>query len=97
MKWIATYLPALYAACAAVSISALMSIYDGKSLVQTITGSIACGIMTLAIAGSLEFLGFPANAVTFLGASIGFLGAEKVRNKVTSFIEGREKGQKGEQ
>lgn len=94
MKWIATYLPTLYAAGAAFSISALMSLYDGKSLLQTATGSLACGILTLAVAGSLEFFGFPANAVTFIGASIGFMGAEKVRDKVTGIIESRTRGTK---
>lgn len=56
MKWIATYLPALFAAGAALSISALMSLYDGQSLLKTATGSLVCGIVTLAVAGSLEYL-----------------------------------------
>ena len=88
MKWIATYLPTLFAAGAALSISALMSLYDGQSL-------LVCGIVTLAVAGSLEYLGLPSNAVTFVGASIGFMGADKVRNKVTGFIENRIGGMKG--
>jgi lambda family phage holin len=90
-KWINTYLPAFYAAGAAFSISVLMSLYDGKSLLQTATGSLACGILTLAVAGSLEFFGFPDNTVTFIGASIGFMGAEKIRDKLTGFIENRSK------
>lgn len=94
MKWIATYLPTLYAAGAALSISALMSLYDGQSLLKTATGSLVCGIVTLAVAGSLEYLGLPSNAVTFVGASIGFMGADKVRNKVTGFIETRIGGAK---
>lgn len=95
MKWIATYLPTLFAAGAALSISALMSLYDGQSLLKTATGSLVCGIVTLAVAGSLEYLGLPSNAVTFVGASIGFMGADKVRNKVTGFIENRIGGMKG--
>ena len=82
MKWIATYLPTLFAAGAALSISALMSLYDGQSLLKTATGS-------------LEYLGLPSNAVTFVGASIGFMGADQVRNKVTGFIENRIGGMKG--
>ena len=92
MKWIATYLPTLYAAGAALSISALMSLYDGQSMLKTATGSLVCGIVTLAVAGSLEYLGLPS---TFVGASIGFMGADKVRNKVTGFIETRIGGAKG--
>jgi hypothetical protein len=61
MKWIATYLPTLFAAGAALSISALMSLYDGQSLLKTATGSLVCGIVTLAVAGSLEYLGLPSN------------------------------------
>lgn len=95
MKWIATYLPTLYAAGAALSISALMSLYDGESLLKTATGSLVCGIVTLAVAGSLEWLGLSPNAVTFVGASIGFMGADKVRNKVAEFIETRIVGSKG--
>lgn len=94
MKWLAGYLPTLYAAGAALSISALMSLYDGQSLVKTATGSLVCGIVTLAVAGSLEYLGLPSNAVTFVGASIGFMGADKVRNKVTGLIETRTRGAK---
>ena len=40
MKWIATYLPTLYAAGAALSISALMSLYDGQSMLKTATASL---------------------------------------------------------
>lgn len=94
MKWVATYLPTLFAAGAALSISALMSLYDGQSLLKTATGSLVCGIVTLAVAGSLEYLGLPSNAVTFVGAAIGFMGADKVRNKVTGFIETRIGGEK---
>ncbi len=89
MKWIATYRPMLYAAGAALSISTLMSLYDGQSILKTATGSLVCGIVTLSIAGSLKYFGLPSNAVTFVGASIGFMGADKIRNKVIGFIETR--------
>lgn len=89
MKWINDFLPSLYAAGAAGSISALMSIYDGKSVVKTVTGSLSCGILTLAIAGSLELFGLPGNSVTFVGATIGFAGAEKVRDKVLALFNRR--------
>nr|WP_152851958.1 phage holin family protein [Escherichia coli] len=75
-------MPTVYAAGAAVSISALMSLYDGRTLVQTVTGSLACGVLAMAVAGSLRFFGVPEDAVTFFGASIGFMGAEKARDKI---------------
>jgi lambda family phage holin len=89
MKWIEDFLPSLYAATAAGSISALMSIYDGKSVVKTVTGALSCGILTLSIAGSLELFGLPGNSVTFVGATIGFVGAEKVRDKVLALFNRR--------
>lgn len=86
IAWLFDHLPTVYAVGAAVSISALMSLYDGRTLVQTVTGSLACGVLAMAVAGSLRFFGFPEDAVTFIGASIGFMGAEKVdapRDKCT--------------
>lgn len=89
MKWISEFFPALYAAAAAASISALMSIYDGKSVVKTVTGALSCGILTLAIAGSLTVFGLSENSVTFVGATIGFVGAEKVRDKLLAIFNRR--------
>lgn len=94
MKWIEDFLPAIYAAGAAASISSLMSIYDGKSVVKTVTGALSCGILTLAIAGSLALFGLPENSVTFVGATIGFVGAEKVRDKLLSIFNRRTGGDK---
>lgn len=92
MKWIEEFLPSLYAAGAACGISALMSIYDGKSIAKTITGALSCGILTLTIAGSLEFFGLPSNSVTFVGAAIGFVGAEKVRDKIAAMFDRKTSG-----
>lgn len=89
ISWVISYLPALYASAASFFISVLMSIYDGKITLQTITGSLACGIFTLAISGCLGFFGLPDNAVTFVGASIGFMGVDKIRNKVAGFIDNK--------
>ncbi|EFE5563781.1 TPA: holin, partial [Escherichia coli] len=41
IAWLFDHLPTVYAVGAAVSISALMSLYDGRTLVQTVTGSLA--------------------------------------------------------
>ncbi|CAU97979.1 hypothetical protein EC55989_2111 [Escherichia coli 55989] len=91
IAWLFDHLPTVYAVGAAVSISALMSLYDGRTLVQTVTGSLACGVLAMAVAGSLRFFGFPEDAVTFIGASIGFMGAEKVRDKVIAAFNRRVK------
>lgn len=55
IAWLFDHLPTVYAVGAAVSISALMSLYDGRTLVQTVTGSLACGVLAMAVAGSLRF------------------------------------------
>ncbi|EIR6883965.1 phage holin family protein [Escherichia coli] len=87
IAWLFDHLPTVYAVGAAVSISALMSLYDGRTLVQTVTGSLACGVLAMAVAGSLRFFGFPEDA----GASIGFMGAEKARDKVIAAFNRRVK------
>lgn len=89
VAWLSDHLPTVYAAGAAVSISALMSLYDGRTLLQTVTGSLACGVLAVVVAGSLRFFGIPEDAVTFIGASIGFMGAEKIRDKVVTVINQR--------
>jgi phage tail protein X len=73
---------------AALSISALMSLYDGQSMLKTATGSLVCGSLRWRLPVRWN-IWVASNAVTFVGASIGFMGADKVRNKVTGFIETR--------
>ena len=53
IAWLFDHLPTVYAVGAAVSISALMSLYDGRTLVQTVTGSLACGVLAMAVATGL--------------------------------------------
>ncbi|WP_425341877.1 phage holin family protein [Escherichia coli] len=80
----------MYAVGAAVSISALMSLYDGRTLVQTVTDRWRAAFCH-GVAGSLRFFGIPEDAVTFFGASIGFMGAEKARDKVIAIFDRRVK------
>jgi lambda family phage holin len=96
LKWMVVYLPAFYAAIASFSISVLMGIYDGKAFLKTLTGSLACGIFTLAISGCLGFFGLPDNAVTFVGAAIGLAGVEKMRNRLFAFFDSKTGGTKNE-
>lgn len=87
MKWVVSYLPAFYAAGASLSISVLMGIYDGNSFLKMFTGSMACAIFTLAISGCLGFFGLPDNAVTFVGATIGMAGVDKIRDRIFAFLD----------
>lgn len=77
IAWLFDHLPTVYAVGAAVSISALMSLYDGRTLVQTVTGSLACGVLAMAVAGSLRFFGIPEDAVTFFWCLNRFLWAQR--------------------
>ncbi|MBK4716587.1 MULTISPECIES: phage holin, lambda family [Tenebrionibacter/Tenebrionicola group] len=94
IRWIEDFLPAIYASSASGSISLLMSFYDGTSIVKSITGALSCGILTLAVAGSLVFLGLSENSVSFVGAMIGFIGAEKIRDKLLLVFNRRFGGNK---
>ncbi|ELH6539013.1 phage holin family protein [Escherichia coli] len=82
VAWVSSHRQTAYAVGAAVSISAMMSLYDGRTMIQTVTGSVTCGVLAMVVAGSLRFLGVNEDAVIFIGASIGFMGAEKARDKV---------------
>lgn len=58
IAWLFDHLPTVYAVGAAVSISALMSLYDGRTLVQTVTGSLACGVLPWPWPGRCASSGF---------------------------------------
>lgn len=96
IKWLTNNSPLIFSVGAALSTSALMSLYDGKSILKAITGSIACGIVAITVADSLEYLNIPTDAITFVGAAIGFMGAEKVREKIICIIDKRFRGKKDE-
>ncbi|MFB9087102.1 phage holin family protein [Erwinia tracheiphila] len=83
MKWLAVYLPSVYAgltalniSALALNISALIDIRDGKPKIYTATGSLACGIFALTVSAMMEYLGLPANAGAFVGGMIDFIGAD---------------------
>ncbi|MCZ5321321.1 phage holin family protein [Escherichia coli] len=89
IAWLFDHLPTVYAVGAAVSISALMSLYDGRTLVQTVTGSLACGVLAMAVAGSLRFFGFPGRCRDVYRRINRFYGAEKARDKVIAAFNRR--------
>lgn len=84
----------MFATVSAVSISLLMGVHDERTWQKNISGSLTCGVLTLAITGSLEFFGLPDNAVTFIGAAIGLIGVEIFREKILTFIKPGDKGDK---
>lgn len=89
MKWIALYLPSFYAGLCALGISALIDIRAGKPKLYTFTGALICGIFALAISALLEYLGLPANSGAFVGALVGFVGADRLRDIALSVVARR--------
>ena len=89
MKWIALYLPSVYAGLCALGISALIDIRAGKPKLYTATGALICGIFALAISALLEYLGLPANSGAFVGALVGFVGADGLRSMALAIVSRR--------
>ncbi|WP_342656830.1 phage holin, lambda family [Pantoea sp. RSPAM1] len=89
MKWLAVYLPSVYAGLTALGISALMDIRAGKPKIYTATGALVCGIAALAVSAILEYLGLPANSGAFVGGMIGFIGADRLRDIAVSLFSKR--------
>ncbi|MEH5217034.1 phage holin, lambda family [Enterobacter hormaechei] len=89
MKWIALYLPSIYAGLCALGISALIDIRAGKPKLYTATGALICGIFALAVSALLEYLGLPANSGAFVGALVGFVGADRLRDMALAIVARR--------
>lgn len=89
MKLIALYLPSVYAGLCALGISALIDIRAGKPKLYTATGALICGIFALAVSALLEYLGLPANSGAFVGALVGFVGADRLRDMALAIVARR--------
>ncbi len=89
MKWIALYLPSVYAGLCALGISALIDIRAGKPKLYTATGALICGIFALAVSALLEYPGLPANSGAFVGALVGFVGADRLRDMALAVVARR--------
>lgn len=89
IKWIALYLPSVYAGLCALGISALIDIRAGKPKLYTATGALICGIFALAVSALLEYLGMPANSGAFVGALVGFVGADRLRDMALAIVARR--------
>jgi lambda family phage holin len=92
LKWIAENAPAIYAGLAAVGVSSMMNIKDGKPKKYTITSSIVCGIIGMSLSGLMTHVGLPANASALVGGIVGFIGADKLRDIATAMVNRRVSG-----
>ncbi|MCU5774720.1 phage holin, lambda family [Erwiniaceae bacterium BAC15a-03b] len=89
LKWMSANFPSLYAGLSALCISALIDVRAGKSRLFTATGAMICGIFALTISASLEYFGLPASSGAFVGALVGFVGADRLRNIAVAVIARR--------
>ncbi|MGF7452576.1 phage holin, lambda family [Pasteurella bettyae] len=56
---------------------------------QRILDGAICGSITLSSVSVLNHFGMSSNLSTFIGAMVGFIGAEKIREFLFSFIKTR--------
>lgn len=92
IKWIAEFTPSIYAGLAAIGVSLLMDIKDGKPGKYIIAASCVCGIIALSLSGLLQHFGLPDNSAAAVGGVIGFVGADKLRDIVISVVARRTGG-----
>ncbi|WP_072016884.1 phage holin family protein [Erwinia oleae] len=88
-RWVAAYLPSVYAGVCAFCISALIDIRLKQTTLKVATGAMICGISALATSSLLEYLGLPGNSGAFVGALLGFVGADHLRDIAISLITRR--------
>ncbi|NEG58204.1 phage holin, lambda family [Pantoea agglomerans] len=86
LKWIQIYLPSVYAAGVALTISALNDIRAGKPWLYTVTGALICGLFALSLSAMLEYFGLPANGGAFVGGLVGFVGADRLRDIALALV-----------
>jgi lambda family phage holin len=84
VNWLKTYIPSVYAALSALSVSALMGMKDNKTIKEVITSMLVCGILALSFSGMLEHFGLPPNSAGIVGGVIGLLGVDRIRLMVFS-------------
>lgn len=79
------------AAVLAMLIAALRILYDGKEprYIRRIMEACLCGAIAFGLAAGLEAVKVPPGMATFLGAAIGLLGADKVREFAQRYVSAK--------
>lgn len=95
VKWITEYLPSVFSGTTAVVISMLIDIRGRKPKLYTATGGAICGVAALALSAVLEHFGLPENAGAFVGAIIGFVGADRLRDTAVAVVARRTGTERG--
>jgi lambda family phage holin len=91
IDWLRLYIPSVYSALSALSVSALMSLKDNKGIKEVVTSMLVCGILALSFSGMLEHFGLPPNSAGIVGGVIGLLGVDRIRGLVFSKFNPKEK------
>lgn len=73
--------PQVYAALMACVVSVVRGIKAGGQPLKTTLEAILCGCLTLASMPVLEYFGFGQSLAVAVGAAIGFLGTEWIREQ----------------
>ena len=83
--WFQSHLPFLSSGAMAASIAFARIAYEYSSGKRKRTWgasfaeSVLCGLIALSLVYGMEMFGLPQSAATFIGAMIGFIGVDKVR------------------
>ena len=77
------------AAVLAALIAFVRVVYDGKEhrWIRRSLESVLCGLIALGLSNLISALGMPDGWSTFIGASVGLFGADKVREWGQRFAE----------
>ncbi len=76
-------------------ISVLIDIRGRKPKLYTCTGGLICGVAAMALSAVLEHFGFSDSSGPFLGAIIGFVGADRLRDTAIAVVARRTGTERG--
>jgi lambda family phage holin len=82
------------AAILATLIAVLRVVYDGREprFVRRVMEACLCGAIAFGLATGLEAMEVPGGMATFIGAAIGLLGADKVREFAQRYVSSKVDG-----
>lgn len=79
--------PQVYAALMACAVAVVRGVQHGGKPVKTALEAVLCGCLTLASMPVLEFFGLGQNMAVAIGAGIGFLGTEWIRERAGQVMD----------
>lgn len=85
-KWLIEHISLIYPSLIAATLSALIDIRYKRPALYICTGAPICGIVSLAIIKSIAFIGLDESGAMLVGATIGFLGADKLKDILISSV-----------